>query len=38
VQGGFEAAYTAGSTTQLLNAIFNGSPDASGNVEIAFNI
>lgn len=38
VQGGFEAAYTAGSTTQLLNATFNGSPDASGNVEIAFNI
>ena len=38
VQGGIEAAYTAGSTTQLLNATFNGSPDASGNVEIAFNI
>ena len=38
VIGGIEAAYTAGSTTQLLNATFNGSPDASGNVEIAFNI
>ena len=38
VQGGIEAAYSAGNTTQLLNATFNGSPDASGNVEIAFNI
>ncbi len=38
VLGAVEAAYTAGSTTQLLNATFNGSPDASGNVEIAFNI
>jgi hypothetical protein len=38
VQGGVEAAYSAGNTTQLLNATFNGSPDASGNVEIAFNI
>ena len=38
VLGGVEAAYTAGSTTQLLNATFNGSPDANGNVEVAFNI
>ena len=38
VQGGIEAAYSAGNTTQLYNATFNGSPDASGNVEIAFNI
>jgi len=38
VQGGIEAAYSAGNTTQLLNATFNGSPDSSGNVEIAFNI
>lgn len=38
VQGGFEAAFSSGNTTQLLNATFNGSPDASGNVEIAFNI
>ena len=38
VQGGIEAAYSAGNTTQLLNATFNGSPDANGNVEIAFNI
>lgn len=38
VLGGVEAAYSAGNTTQLLNATFNGSPDASGNVEIAFNI
>ena len=38
VLGGVEAAYSAGNTTQLLNATFNGSPDASGNVEVAFNI
>ena len=38
VQGSVEAAYSAGNTTQLVNATFNGSPDASGNVEIAFNI
>lgn len=38
VLGGVEAAYTAGSTTQLLNATFQGTPDANGNVEIAFNI
>ncbi len=38
VQGGIEAVYSAGNTTQLLNATFNGSPDANGNVEIAFNI
>ena len=38
VLGGIEAAYTAGSTTQLLNATFQGALDASNNVEIAFNI
>ncbi len=38
VQGTIEAAYSAGNTTQLLNATFNGSPDANGNVEVAFNI
>lgn len=38
VQGTIEAAYSAGNTTQLLNATFNGSPDASGVVEVAFNI
>ena len=38
VLGGIEASYSAGNTTQLLNATFNGTPDASGNVEVAFNI
>lgn len=38
VIGGLETAYSAGNTTQLLNATFNGTPDADGNVEIAFNI
>lgn len=38
VLGSIVAAYSAGNTTQLLNATFNGSPDASGNVEIAFNV
>jgi len=38
IQGGVEAAFTTTKTTELLNATFNGSPDASGNVEIAFNI
>jgi len=38
ILGGLESVYSAGNTTQLLNATFNGSPDASGNVEIAFNI
>jgi hypothetical protein len=38
IQGGIEAAYSAGNTTQLANATFNGSSDASGNVEICFNI
>ena len=36
--GGFEAVYSAGNTTQFWNATFNGSADASGNVEIAVNI
>lgn len=34
IQGGFEASSTGGSTASLANATFNGSPDASGNVEI----
>lgn len=38
VLGGLEADYSAGNTTQLKNATFNGGADASGNVEIAFNI
>ena len=39
IQGGFEAVFSAGNTTALLPGVtFNGSPDASGNVEIAFNI
>lgn len=38
IQGGFTSVYTALNTTQVLNATFNGPPDASGNVEIAFNI
>ena len=37
VQGGFEAAYSSTNTTKLLNATFNGSADAAGNVEIVFN-
>lgn len=36
--GGFEAVYAAGSTVQLSNAVFNGSPDSSGNVELSFNV
>lgn len=38
IQGGIESVYASGSTTQLKGATFNGSPDASGIVEIAFNI
>jgi hypothetical protein len=38
VLGGFETSYSSTNTTKLLNATFNGTPDASGNVEIAFNI
>lgn len=39
VQGGFEAAVTGGSSTPALPGVtFNGVPDSSGNVEIAFNI
>lgn len=40
VQGAFEAvADTLGTNTVLVNnATFNGSPDSSGNVEIAFNV
>lgn len=38
VQGQFEAVADAGNTATLANATFNGSPDANGVVEIAFNI
>lgn len=38
VLGAVEAAFSSTNTTQVLNATFNGSPDASGNVEVAFNI
>jgi hypothetical protein len=38
IQGGFEASASAGNTVALTNCTFNGSPDANGNVEIAFNI
>lgn len=37
VLGGFETSYSAGNTSVVANAFFNGSPDASGNVEIRFN-
>lgn len=33
-QGFFEASATGGSTVLLTNAIFNGPPDADGNVEV----
>jgi hypothetical protein len=40
VQGGFEAAATAGSTAALssLKTTFNGTPDANGLVELAYNV
>jgi hypothetical protein len=38
VQGGFENAASGGNTAALTNAIFNGIPDADGNVEIQFNV
>lgn len=39
IQGGFEAAATAGSTIAIAgNTTYNSSPDASGIVELAFNI
>jgi len=38
VQGGFENAASGGNTAALTNAVFNGVPDASGNVEIQFNV
>ena len=38
VMGAFEAGADGGNNVLLSNAIFNGSPDANGNVEIAFNI
>lgn len=37
VLGGIESAASAGNTTQLSYAFFNGSPDSSGNVEIRYN-
>lgn len=36
--GGFEAAADGGNTVAVPGAYFTGPPDASGNVEIAFNI
>jgi hypothetical protein len=36
--GGFEAVADGGNTVTVPNAYFTGPPDASGNVEIAFNI
>ena len=38
VQGGFENAASGGNTAALTNAVFNGIPDANGNVEIQFNV
>ena len=38
VQGGLEGSASSGNTVQLKNATFNGQADASGNVEVAFNI
>lgn len=40
VQGGFEIAASAGNTVALTDSrtTFNGSPDASGMVELAFNV
>jgi hypothetical protein len=38
VMGAFEAAADGGNNVLLTNATFNGTPDANGNVEIAFNI
>lgn len=36
--GDFEAAADGANNVLLTNAIFNGAPDASGNVEIQFNV
>jgi hypothetical protein len=38
VMGAVEAASDGGNTVALTGAVFNGSADANGNVEIAFNI
>lgn len=38
VQGGLEDVASVGNTVPLANAVFNGSPDAKGNVEISFNV
>ena len=38
VQGGFETVASSGNTAALTNALYNGSPDANGNVEISFNV
>ena len=37
ILGGWETSYSSGNTALVANAFFNGSPDASGNVEIRFN-
>lgn len=34
IQGGIEAVFSAGNTVKLANAVFNGSGDTKGNVEI----
>lgn len=34
IQGGIEIVLSAGNTVKLANAVFNGGPDAKGNVEI----
>lgn len=38
IQGTIVAAASAGNTTPLAFASFNGTPDANGNVEIEFNV
>lgn len=38
VQGGFEGAASAGNAVLLNGVTFNGSADATGNVEIAYNV
>lgn len=37
IQGGFEAAASAGNTAAIANARFNGPPDANGYTEVIFN-
>lgn len=38
ITGGFEAAVTGGSTIAVPNSYFMGAADASGNIEIAYNL